>query len=220
MNELFEKTPNWKNLCKLGSNRLIKSSYLWLIIVPLLAKLLENIEDKLSVSILGASLQLSTKLPFSWSMFYLSAVCFAAALLLTNIYFPVALKRYSSYDDWLSTGRGEESIIHAFFNAYRNTSFMYPLVVDDYQKTYFLKYHLGYDGDHKKIHKNEFLIPIELIKKGVLTERKREAYYYVTDIYDRSQGCIRLIISFFYFLGFLFLFLVFSQNFLFVIGRL
>ena len=41
--------PTWQALESIGNNKLVKSSYIWIIIIPIVAKLLENIPENLEV---------------------------------------------------------------------------------------------------------------------------------------------------------------------------
>jgi len=91
----------WPSLKKFPNNRLIKSSYIWLLIVPIFAKALQKVEEFLPINLGGVEIIITTKLPFSWYIFYFSALLFTAANLLYNIRCPRFIKDHDSLGDFL-----------------------------------------------------------------------------------------------------------------------
>ena len=62
-------TTGWENLFKLGSLPVIRSMYIWIVLVPLVAKLLENIRGEATLVIFQHSFVVNFDLPFSWQLF-------------------------------------------------------------------------------------------------------------------------------------------------------
>ena len=85
----------WSNLTKLGKNRIIQSSYVWLIVVPAVAKALEPLnmlgQDQ-TFDVFGTTLTLHVGLPFSWKVFYVSALFLSGSSLLYQIFCPRLIK--------------------------------------------------------------------------------------------------------------------------------
>lgn len=102
---------NWDYLASIGNSKFIKSSYIWLFIVPVAAKGMSLIEDPLDFSHLVPGLVLDLELPFSWVVFYASAIFFA----LGNIFFqrscPGIIARYPTLKSFLDDGRDFEYLL-------------------------------------------------------------------------------------------------------------
>jgi hypothetical protein len=64
----------WSVVQKLSRNKLLASSYVWLIIVPIFAKLLAQVESPIELTNIAAGLVIDLTLPFSWKVFYCAAV--------------------------------------------------------------------------------------------------------------------------------------------------
>lgn len=81
--------------------------YIWLFIVPILAKTLAGLEDVASITVFDYSFNLQLSLPFSWKVFYFSALFFAAAnlLLLSRCY--SLIKDHKSFTDFREQGKQE-----------------------------------------------------------------------------------------------------------------
>lgn len=73
----------WSQLAQLGRNRIVKSSYIWLVLVPLVAKATSTLGSEVWIGGLEQGIRISTELPFSWRLLYYSAVLAA----LGNVFF-------------------------------------------------------------------------------------------------------------------------------------
>ncbi len=54
---------NWQGLSSIGQERIVRSSFLWLIVVPLLAKCLAKFASEYTIHILGSSFTITVDLP-------------------------------------------------------------------------------------------------------------------------------------------------------------
>src|SRR6266404_1085106 len=93
------RAVTWSDLRGLGTNPVLKSSYFWLAFVPIAAKLLLQLKQPFVFKVLGKEHMLYLHLPFSWYIFYFSAVAFAIATALFGLFCPRIIKRYSSFAD-------------------------------------------------------------------------------------------------------------------------
>ena len=59
---LYGYFPRWSSLNQMGNSRILRSSYFWLFLVPLLAKILSQVGPNISISIFGASFILAVGL--------------------------------------------------------------------------------------------------------------------------------------------------------------
>lgn len=95
----------WAQLRRFQDHKLFTSMYVWLLIVPIFAKISEKMSEQASVSIFGVSLQLSLSLPFSWQIFYFSAISIVIANVIFQIYCPDIVKDHPNFAHFKSEGK-------------------------------------------------------------------------------------------------------------------
>ncbi|EJG0412268.1 hypothetical protein C4D16_RS17500 [Vibrio parahaemolyticus] len=99
-------SSNWCDLKKIGDTKFVTSMYVWIFVVPLLVKAFEYVEDdKLVFHIFQQPLSISTSLPFSWAMFYFSALCLALGNLVYLMKCPKIIKEHPTYQSYLNEGK-------------------------------------------------------------------------------------------------------------------
>ncbi|WP_057833216.1 hypothetical protein [Colwellia sp. TT2012] len=216
---MWHKIPNWESFKSLGRSKVIKSSYWWLFIVPMLAKLFEATGDEIVVTIFNATFRMTLNLPFSWSLFYFSAVCFSFASITYLFKCPKSIDKYDSFEAWEKLGRDPTALIRSFLASYRDDKGMEPHIITDKTKNYFLKHYLEYKGDVDKVTK-EPRTPLALIKAGIPEGNIKGVYYYVFDTVKFVSVKARLIMLISYTLGFLCFGAVLIQNFIYVCKHL
>lgn len=92
-----EHIPLWSFLRSLRTNRLVSSTYIWLIIVPVAAKAASGLSESLSFEVGGATHSISLTLPFSWQIFFLSALIFVIGNILFVVFSPKFIQLYSDF---------------------------------------------------------------------------------------------------------------------------
>jgi hypothetical protein len=102
----MDEAISWLSLKRFGSLRVLKTSYIWLVAVPLAAKILAAMPNKIHIPWFEFDIPLAIDLPFSWEAFYFSAVFFAIASFLFGISCPSIIKNYDSFTDYEAEGRG------------------------------------------------------------------------------------------------------------------
>ena len=100
------KVMSWSLLEKIQRIKLIKSMYIWLILVPIIAKSLSKVEEVANVKVFEYSFALDLGLPFSWKVFYFSALCFAAANLIYLLRCYLIVKEHRNYSEFKEAGKG------------------------------------------------------------------------------------------------------------------
>ncbi len=103
---------NWSTLKAIQNNKIVKSTYIWLFIVPLLAKILSKIDANLYLDIAGKVYEIDLVLPFSWKLFFLSALCFVAGNILFVAFCPKLIKDYNHLGEFLATGKTEGNLFY------------------------------------------------------------------------------------------------------------
>lgn len=97
-------TPKWAFLRRLRTNRLVSSTYIWLIIVPAAAKATSGLEGSLEFITNGILHSINLNLPFSWQIFFLSALSFVVANILFLMAAPRFIQLYGDYGEFIKTG--------------------------------------------------------------------------------------------------------------------
>ena len=80
----MKRLIEWDQLRKIKEIRVIRSMYIWLFIVPVSAKALSTINTEAKLIIFNHIFDVNLTLPFSWKIFYFSALSFAIA----NVIYP------------------------------------------------------------------------------------------------------------------------------------
>lgn len=96
----------WTLLRKVGTNRVLRTSYSWLLFVPLAAKALANVKRQVELTIFDDIFHLTIELPFSWQIFYYSAIFFSIAGIIYSWCCPAIVKRYVTFPEFFEDGRG------------------------------------------------------------------------------------------------------------------
>lgn len=92
---------NWSNISVLGNNKIVIKSYIYLIIVPVLAKLLSKLKNPFVAQITGGyNLTIPLDLPFNWILFYFAAIFFTIGTVVYALFGPQIFKEDKSYGDF------------------------------------------------------------------------------------------------------------------------
>ena len=95
-----QRTPTWSNLWSISNSKIVRSSYVWFVFVPLIARILNNIERILTFQILNEQITFTMELPFSWKLFFFGATFFSMAILVYIIRCPDIIKKYRGFSDF------------------------------------------------------------------------------------------------------------------------
>lgn len=93
---------NWKVISFFGKSAVINRSYIYLFLVPALAKVLSKINSPIHFLLGNTKYQLVLELPFSWKLFFFSALFFSIGALLYNLFAPAIIKENESFGDFLN----------------------------------------------------------------------------------------------------------------------
>jgi hypothetical protein len=107
----IEKYFRWSTLYDMGNSRLLRTSYVWLIVVPIAAKLLVGVNELLTFSVYGQEFQIEPGLPFSWKAFYFSSVSFSVAGLIYSFRCEGLAKHFRTFADYENEGRGVRQLM-------------------------------------------------------------------------------------------------------------
>lgn len=156
----FSKWPkswDWGNLKWLGNSRLVKTSYLWFVVVPLFAKLLLPFAGEHAVNVPwihgGKELQVTVGLPFSWKMFWFMSVAFLVGRVVYYFACPEVVQKYSTYGEYRADHAGPSRMRRHYHDCFR------------------------------RIRKAEF---VEFVRAGVLGESRKELEAQVAQFDDAT----------------------------------
>jgi hypothetical protein len=100
-------SSSWHEISRHGESRAVRSSFLWLIATPLLARLFLSLEDPI---VLGTLRVPKFSLPFSWVVFYFAAVAFSVANVIYRATCPRIVPAFRDYSDFTRSGRGRSEL--------------------------------------------------------------------------------------------------------------
>ncbi|MFW9906336.1 MAG: hypothetical protein ACFFFH_18590 [Candidatus Thorarchaeota archaeon] len=111
MKELFSKLNiKWQELRYIQRSKFISSMYIWIFFVPVVAKLLFKIEEHLSFCLFGQKIELVFSLPFSWKVFFYSALSFSIANSIVLVACPKIIKDHLSFAGYIGDGKTHEHL--------------------------------------------------------------------------------------------------------------
>lgn len=101
---VMRATPGWITLRSLGESRLIRTSYFWFAVIPILAKWANSVSNlELQIPFTDGK-TFSPELPFKWQLFYYGSVAFALASFVYSLYCPEIVRKYESYTEFTALG--------------------------------------------------------------------------------------------------------------------
>lgn len=81
--------------------------YIWIFIVPIAAKLLSKTNEIIFLTIFNYTFEVNLGLPFSWKMFYFSALFFTIATIIYQTRCPRLIKEYQNFSAYDQEGKPE-----------------------------------------------------------------------------------------------------------------
>jgi hypothetical protein len=168
--------------------------YVWIFIVPVTAKVLSGTNDLARITVFDYSFELHLALPFSWQLFYFSALFFALATVIYRLRCPKFIQEYSSYSSFTAEGKKEWHL--------------HPFALD-----------IGEDYEKFKLDLEDLMVE----ENGQISEGKeyeQSVFWHLYWVADRKRKAWYIGCFFCYLLGFTLIFIVFAQNFWWVIKNI
>lgn len=212
--------PRWSRLTELGNSRLLRTSYFWFFAVPPLASFVSKLGPDVRLSVFGATWVFHLDLPFSWKIFYFAAAAVAIATSIFYLKCPEIVRRYSTYPQFESEGKGPKQIRDYFldFLARRRLDQVSGALVTGYLTEFTMEYsgeaeqaELG----KKTIEDKGSLLDL-VIEATPRTMNLTDAFWYVHRVSDSANPLSAIACGFFFLLGFILISIVLVQNFFYV----
>lgn len=211
----ISKKITWSTLSTVGKQKATRTSYFWMIFVPLTAKILRAIPSEIPLSHIKLPGAITVGLPFSWKAFYFSAVAISIGTAIYSIWCPAVIKKWSNYADFEREGSGFLQLklaVAQYVNKEKNTS-VGPTLADHY-----FVINPGVD----------LTTLIESMKadkgtegffasKDIQKDRQVDFFETTRHLVDDLHTTARLACALCYAVGFLFLLAVFLNTFYFVV---
>ena len=205
----------WSSQRAMANSRIVKSSAIWLFIVPFAAKGLTSLEDVIELTIFGGKFNISTVLPFSWQLLFFSACSFTLAGIIYSMYCPNIVKLYENFSQFDADGKSRLQINTALREMVWDTSngeifSAYAPVAMKYLRQYTSFKEKEIEGI-----KNDGYTMLEDLTKN--EGKNSNAFYFVyliADIYARKLICTSLCL---YIVGFACIGIIAIQNIKYVV---
>ncbi|HTV26949.1 MAG TPA: hypothetical protein VMF32_04130 [Xanthobacteraceae bacterium] len=212
----LNRMPPWSSLKALGDNRVLKSSYVWVAIVPLVARVLSDLPKEVRVSLGSHEIALKLGLPFSWTIFFFAAVAASAANLVYMLACPAMVKRYKTYADFRDEGRGPDELktffIEMLFRYNRSLSdFDAVNVAAHFVRTYCTG-PTGAAAQRKGAAQKRWEAIVCVQHAEVREDRLPDAFWYVRNQADRLAPFWRALCLMLFSVAFIWSFIVLLQN--------
>jgi len=90
----------WSYSKTLADSKIVKSSYIWLLIVPISARAFSSLDEIIDFTVFGSTFQLTTSFPFSWQLLFLASCFFTLANIIYSLFCPEIFKENKSYSEF------------------------------------------------------------------------------------------------------------------------
>ncbi|AXG72374.1 hypothetical protein KORDIASMS9_04646 [Kordia sp. SMS9] len=208
---------NWNKISKLGNNKFIRSFYIYLILIPIITKFLSKADE--TITLFGIPFDIV--LPFSWKMFFFSALFFTIANILYSFYAPKIIIENKYFSDFITK--------HYTFNhleSYCQNIGLYIVRVS-IPKSSKMKFATMFPKD-KTVYEvysgNVFLHSLQEEKPLKKFKNKKELlpnlFYFIYEIANTYNSKYIIIVSFLYLIGILMFLIVFTSNLIYVIQQI
>jgi hypothetical protein len=204
----------WDSLRAFGESKVLRTAYVWVVIVPILSKALDAAPAAMKIPIGEPPLMISLKLPFSWEIFYFSSLFIAAAELVYRLECPPIVRRYKTFAEYTESGGGSLQIINLFHSTI-------ALVRDASRRDQFIHYFAErfFEKDSARHFKDAMKTgQLELLGKIHLANvHENDAFFYIRLLANSERQIARLFCIVLYLIGLSMLGILFVQNLYYVI---
>lgn len=196
-------TWTWETIKGFGQAKILKTSYVFLFLIPVLAGMLSKLPEEIVIPIFEKKIPIVLDLPFSWFILFISA-CFASiGNIIYSSFCPSLIKEYLNFPSFKDHRRDGTYLLSYI----RKLSFL-----DSSDKTLEHVRAVKLMYNDIPIHTEE--VANEIDGNDTLSPR---GFYFVRDSVNLALPLLRLLASISYFVAFICLGIVAIQNIGFVI---
>jgi len=211
--KIINSIPKWTLLKSLEGNSIVRSAFVWLMIVPICARLFGSLNEHLVISYGEQDYTFHLSLPFSWQLFFYSACFYVLANLIVKFMCPSAIMEHRDYSSFSECGKSWPQINGYLIKMfYSNVSCSFEEKNKKPINGYLKIFHSENITDEE--YDNKVLKFLQLNRSG---NDENQAYWYVRTVADGNSNIFRLLATIFYLFGFALFSIVALQNVIFVI---
>jgi|SRR5690606_6864436 len=218
---------NWSSINSLGKMKFSKSSYYYLVIIPILVKLTEFLDNPFTLIVGQNSIKLNLELPFSWYLFYFGAISIAIGTFIYQIFCPNFIKKFQNYGQFVDAGESDNylSQIESKYAKHKKVKgfslFNQPYLTEN--KTYTKEYEIPITsrGITVRTEKKVEEYTTQEYKANIKYQEERKDYF--NELYVIVNNHKKPLIKFAlitYIIGFSAFLFVIIQNVVFVVNKL
>ena len=202
----------WKKLFFIGSSRIVRSTYIWMFVLPAIAKATIQLNELLNAVNDKDWLFKHLSLPFSWQVMFYASIFFGLGTFLYDLYCPSLVKNYKSYREFEEENTGVYKLnleFEKYILAIKKKEFQREVLKDLVSKFFDRKsqIYINNKGDL-----SESSIDHYLRKINISVRKKADLYTYLYNALNFEKETVRFAITIIYTLGFLLLGVVLYQN--------
>jgi len=193
----------WDTIKGFGRARVLKTSYIFLFIVPVLARVLINIPASITISFWDKPLVIPLALPFSWVVLFVSACLASLGNVIYAAMCPQLVKQFTDFPAFKEAERDGtylRSTVHSLALLHREASMREQVIAI---KQLYNPVPIKLDGLVKSLDGEKDLLAQE--------------FYFIRDSVNLGRPALRLLASFAYFGAFTCLGIIVLQNVTYVV---
>ena len=96
---------SWDRIDSVGKHESLKSSYVFLFLVPIAARILGSLPETIEIHLTHQIISIHPRLPFSWIVFFFAALAVAIANTVYSFCCPSMVKAFRSFSEFDASGR-------------------------------------------------------------------------------------------------------------------
>lgn len=214
--------PSWQHLSSIGNNKVIKSTYIWIIVIPIIAKFLEKIPDNLIIPFYE-NIEIQLKLPFSWQLLYFSALIFAISTVMFTLFSPPLLSKFSDIPSYIEKGLGKEQLITFLSSWLRKNKTIYDsngenINTNSYLYLFYEKYCVTLSPTDLENFKNNKISLSKRVRKLAIKDSEfHNSFWFLRSSMAYDGLILRILITILYLVGSSMLFKLLIDNIIAVI---
>jgi hypothetical protein len=211
MREIIDNFFTWCNIDLIGKTKFSKTSYIYLILIPVIVKLSKSLPP-LKVMVGEVEKEITISLPFSWYLFFFGALLIAFGTFLYYLFCPPFIKKYSDFGEFRNKGEADLFLIKLGEKHLKDD--------DDFKNLLKQKPFLNQTEDYDR--GGGFMSPIVVNQSTNIeyNDNLKTVFHKLYDILNRKNICLIRITTIFYIAGIVCFIMVLGQNIWFVIKHM
>jgi hypothetical protein len=104
----------WTTVRSIGETKFAKSSYIYLVLVPIITKIVSTVKSPLNFVIFEEQISLNFDISISWYVFYTATILIAIGQSIYILFCPKIIKDYSNFGEFDATGMSNEYLYSTY----------------------------------------------------------------------------------------------------------